>query len=265
MANQCASVDRRQACVGQRYGGPKPACRAGVNTHAAAMLKTPRQSCPAALLLLSFLLWTTRSSGVSMPDEQVSTRSRIEATVAGFGPTAVTDYWLGQAFTTDAQSYTLNFITAPLGEQTAGTMRAQLFLGNGAGLPTGAALADFTYDAISAALPATSDVTFTPTATFTLGAGTQYVFVMDPISAGYWGWSATLSSNGYTTPAGNPWTMSTGYAGSLDHTSWSQPNTTLNMRLSVNATAIPEPATYAAVFGAAVLVGTALVHRRRVV
>lgn len=155
-----------------------------------------------------------------------------------------TDNWVGQAFTTDANSYTLDSVTLQLGTPTAtgGNFSVSIFSNNsnnpgglletlsGSASPDGASAYTFT----SSGLTLTANNTYHVIASVTTG------------TANY-SWQNTD-----TTTESGPWvfpnyiTLSTNQGGN-----WAQAGTQLLM--SVSATPIPEPSTYAVLCGALAL------------
>lgn len=168
--------------------------------------------------------------------------------------------WVGIAFTTDSHSYTLDSITAPIYYNTAGTLDAMLYTGTGNDA-TGSAFASFTYGAIP--LNNAASVTFTPGSPVTLTANTTYVFVLGAAGAGTWGWSSTAQNSSYTTAPGGAWTGGTTTTLSFDQGVSFGPFYTLTdqAQIAVNATPVPEPASYAALMGCLAL-GLVYVRRR---
>lgn len=209
---------------------------------------------PRLALLALFVL--PAFAPLSLAQTQVSSLGNAETGSLGVN----INEWVGLSFTTDGQSYTLGGITIPVYVNTAGVLDAQLYAGTAGGDPTGSVLASFNFGTIPGT---TGNVTFTPASTFTLNADSRYVFVLSTAGAGTWGWSSAPSGSSYATPAGNTWTLGTKATLSFDSGStWSQPSSFMP-RLSVNATAVPEPAAYAAMLGATALAGVMVVRRRR--
>ena len=217
-----------------------------------AMKTVPTLARLAIYVLFAFLL----IAPAARAQIQVSSLGNAETGSLGVN----INEWVGLAFTTDSQSYTLGGITIPIYVNTAGTLGAELYAGTAGGDPAGSALASFNFGTIPGT---TGNVTFTPGSTITLSASTNYVFVLSATDVGTWGWSAAPASSTYTTPSGNPWTMGTNATLSFDGGgSWSQPAPFMP-RMSVNATPVPEPSAYAAVLGAAALAGVMFARRRR--
>ena len=199
------------------------------------------------------------STASSMAQVQLSSLGRTQnltSYVDSIAPDIV-----GTIFQTDAHAYQLNSLTLNMTEVAAGTIDFRLYAVFG-GVPTGSPLfSSFTQPAIPAAYTY-GDVTFTSTSTFLLSPSTAYALVLSTTGSGEWIWSGTYASNGYDNPAGNPWTFPDGFIHSHDGTSWAtQP--LIYMDISINATAIPEPSTYAA-FAAVAALGLAIVCRRKV-
>ncbi len=208
------------------------------------------------IVLIGLFALLTFGSAVSAQTQVSSLADSVTGSL-GVGETQ----WVGLAFTTDAQTYALGSVTAPVFVNTAGTLEAQLYAGTGGGDATGSALASFGFGAITGT-PA--NVTFTPVSGVTLNANTQYVFVLSASDLSAWGWSAAPSGSSFTTPAGNPWTMSTQATLSGDSgASWSQAAPFMPL-MSVSATPVPESAAFASTLGVVALAGVVLVRRRRV-
>ena len=94
------------------------------------------------------------------------------------------DRHIGVPFTTDAQvgGYELGDVVLNMRETTAGTLNAQLFEGDGTGLPTGSSLGSFTVPSIGGS---NQDATFSPIGAINLEANQEYVFALMPDS-GRW-------------------------------------------------------------------------------
>jgi len=216
------------------------------------MLSTPR-CYRITLVSLSVLLVF---GAAARAQTQVSSLGNTETSSLGVN----INQWVGLAFTTDAQSYTLNGVTIPVFVNTAGTLVAQLYSGTSGGDATGSALASFNFGTIPGTV---TNVTFTPGSSVTLNASSHYVFVLGATDAGTWVWSAAASNSSFTTPGGNPWTLGTQATLSFDGgSSWSHPAPQMQL-MTVNATAIPESATFAAILGVLALGGVMLARRRQ--
>ncbi len=167
--------------------------------------------------------------------------------------------WVGLPFTTDGGSYELSTVFLNMSQSGPGTLRAELFAADGSNFPTGAALTSFSIGTITGAF---SDVTFTPVSAVTLTPFTSYVFALTPTGAGDWSVVQVDATAGFTTPAGNPWSMpaviaSSGNGGS----SWSNVGGG-GFRIKGGIAAVPEPALWAPVLAGALLVFS--FFRRRV-
>jgi len=209
---------------------------------------------PTALLLGVFM-----APSVTMAQIQLTNLTKATATANGLSDPGQGAYWLAVRFTTGADTYALNAITANLLQSAPGTLTADLYLADGSGLPTGSSLTSFSIGAIGASL---GDVTFTPNSATTLSASTTYVLSLDPTGPGYWAWSGSLNSAGFDSPSG--WSLVAGNIYSSDFgTSWSNLPIPLTTKLAVDASvvAVPEPSTAALLFGGAA--GVVLMLRRR--
>ncbi len=162
------------------------------------------------------------------------------------------DNWVGQAFTTDANSYTLDSVTLNMGTATTtGGLFSVGIYSNSLGNP-GTLLKTLT----GSTNPASdSNYTFTSSG-LSLTANNTY-HVVASVSSGLANYSWQNTSD--TTETG-PWvfpnyiTLSTNQGGG-----WAQGGT--NMIMSVSATPIPEPSTYATMCGVLAL-GWAAWRRR---
>jgi hypothetical protein len=189
---------------------------------------------------------------------QLTNLTKSTATANGLSDPGQGAYWLAVRFTTGSTATTLNSITAVLQQTAPGTLTADLYAADMSNLPTGASITNFTIGAIGGSL---GNVTFTPNSATTLAANTTYVLNLDPVGSGYWTWAGSLNSAGYDSTTG--WALVAGNIYSNDFGStWSNLPIPLTTKIAVDATAVPEPATTAALIGAAALGFIALRRRK---
>ena len=162
--------------------------------------------------------------------------------------------WMGQAFTTDANNYTLDSVTLQMGAATAtgGVFSVSIFSANGSN--PGSLLETLSG---STSPFGSGNYTFTSTGLSLAPNNTYHVVAVVTGGLGDYSWqdtSVTSETGPWVFP--NYFTTSTNQGGG-----WSQ--TGASMIMSVTATPIPEPGTYAAVCGALAL-GLAAWRRRSV-
>ena len=176
--------------------------------------------------------------------------------------------WAAMPFMTGSQAYSLSSITAKIDRLTGTDLGVQIKV----------YAADLSYNAIDLGSPVgtftagsvpgyISNITFSSGTPATLAASTRYVAVMQTTSAVgdrvyEWEWSAdSYTATNWTIPTtsyynSGVWTMTpTGNWGTYGHVD------SRTMEASFTGTAIPEPSTYAALFGFAAL--SFAVYRRR--
>lgn len=161
---------------------------------------------------------------------------------------------VGQYFPND---FTLTGITADLWNISAGTLRAELFLAdNVTALPTGPALTEFTISAVGST---PGLVTFAPQHTVALLTDHAYLFALTPLD-GIWGWSFTSGYSAGYNETDNGWALLGVNGGGLiagTPVDWSQEHLFNAPLISIQASAVPEPGTYALGFAGIALVATA--------
>jgi hypothetical protein len=161
--------------------------------------------------------------------------------------------WVGQAFTTDANSYTLNSVTLSMRNATlSGGMFSVGIYSNNSNNP-GSLL-----ETLSGSTSPDSYINYTFTSSgLSLTANNTY-HVVASVSSGLANYSWVNTSDNSTTGA---WGFPNYITLSSDQgVNWAQAGT--KMILSVTATPIPEPGTYSAIFGALAL-GVVVWRRRR--
>lgn len=182
------------------------------------------------------------------------TESRVDAV------SVTTGAWWASSFTTHSEtSYTLNSVSLKFSAaaNTSGNFFVRLY-SNNSGVP-GSSL-----ETLSGTANPSSATTYSFTSTgTTLSAGTRYWLVAGVTSgAGDYKWDWT-NSTAQNSVEGQSW----GIGDDDVHTSTNSGSSWVfdgaAMQFSVNATAVPEPGTYAALFGLAAL-GVVAWRRRKV-
>ena len=173
--------------------------------------------------------------------------------VTGVAPINFSD-WNGNKFVNDASSRNLQSITLSMGgaADTSGAFQVELHSNSG-GLP-GGLLGVLTGNGN----PATAGLyTYSTGSTITLSPNTTY-WVVAKVTSGLgdysWNYTSTTTQSGTGTLGG--FSESTNQGGS-----WSAENVSFPSMFSVTATAVPEPASYAAMLGIAAL-GFGVISRR---
>jgi|GEM_PF-2521198 len=169
-----------------------------------------------------------------------------------------------QSFTTGVGSYTLNSIDLKLVGRNGTASIFTVALYSESSSTPGSLLVTLTGNSD----PSTAGTfSYTATGGYTLDASTTYFMVASVPSGGsgdsYSYRMSTDPSDSETTSVAS-WTLGNGSL-SRDNTGsgiWSSPSSS-SLIMSVTATAVPEPSSYAAIFGGLALIGTFLVRRRK--
>ncbi len=217
------------------------------------LARRPGSLCPSALCAITFLLLLA----TSVARGQVLVLSNVTETFsAGSWLNVNATQWLGQPFTTGSSSFTLNSVSMEFVAGGTSTGFAFRLYTAGVGQP-GTLLETLT----PSANPNTGGtITFTSTNSTQLDANTSY-WVVASVTSTQAARANMTSSTGETSAYG--WTFSDiRYQSANSGASWATRTTFPRLSITATASAIPEPSTYAALAGVAVL-GLAVYRRRR--
>jgi hypothetical protein len=197
--------------------------------------------------------------------------SNLDQANDGGAGTVGDDKWAAQGFETGGSSATLGTVGLKLAHDTSalGTFSVSLWSAAPGGLPGSQIASINSGTAVNSLTTAFKDYLFTPPQTISLSANTLYFIVLSSsvsaIPAGLL-WGVTQAENPSSTGPG----QIGGWALSLNHgTTWGSEaplyqDATLGLSFpfQISISAVPEPATYAVIFGLALL-GFAATRRLR--
>mgnify|MGYP003674068798 CR=1 FL=1 len=210
-----------------------------------------------ALLGIAVLEFTPRASA----QVQISSMPNQKGSILIF-PSMHQPGGYGQNFTVAGGDFALSEIDAFMfASGSLSGFHANLYLADGSGIPTGDAITSLSFPSVSTP----GAYTFIPETPIVLQNGATYTFAIQRYS-GVTGTITWVRTWPYTPDGGSfGWTMgpwlfapSLGNDGSLGSNGGTE-----FFKMSVTASAVPEPSTYASILGLAVI-GLAATRRRRV-
>jgi len=218
----------------------------------------------AALLLCGLILWACTASDAraqALVSNLAETKTGSGSVYVSGSPGNFTYIYAAETFTTGAAQSTLNSITLNFDAMNFSNTTFSLRLYSSAGAQPGTLIETLS----GSTSPSNGTFSYTSAGSTVLSANTTYWWVAASSTNGVIFHPTYTSSTAETSSAG--WTIgNSGYTGSTT-TAGVLPTfsaTATPFQFSVTAvSAVPEPSTYAAIFGALALGAVAVVRRRR--